>query len=94
MPVDVISIAADEILRIAGRKAAFVIAKQPKNVSNNKDIYKLSARGIDTNVQIIAEAVGGGGHYAAAAAVSDFRSNESLELFTDNVIQAIVSSKV
>ncbi|AAT27659.1 DHH family phosphoesterase [[Mycoplasma] mobile] len=83
IPSEVVSIAADEILRVSGRKAAFVIAK-----SSNGDSYKLSARGIETNVQIIAEAVGGGGHYSAAAAVS----NESLTVFTDNVIQAIVSA--
>lgn len=79
---DIISKAADEILRTQGRKAAFVIAKNP-----NSNEFKLSARGIETNVQIIAEAVGGGGHFGAAAAVS----KEPLTIFTDNVIQAIVS---
>lgn len=83
VPPEVVSIAADEILRVSGRKAAFVVAK-----STSGDSYKLSARGIETNVQIIAEAVGGGGHYSAAAAVS----TESLSIFTDNIIQAIVSA--
>ncbi|MGX9340826.1 GGDEF domain-containing protein [Mycoplasma sp. 4044] len=83
---DVVSIAADEILRIQGRKAAFVVAKIPGIKQ-----YKMSARGIDTNVQIIAEAVNGGGHFAAAAAVSD--ENEPMETFVDNIIQAIVSVK-
>ncbi|AWX69465.1 DHH family phosphoesterase [[Mycoplasma] anseris] len=81
-PIDVISIASDEILRVQGRKAAFVVAKLP---GTNK--YKMSARGINTNVQIIAEAINGGGHFGAAAAVSD----EPLELFVDNIKQAIVS---
>ncbi|MBU4691199.1 DHH family phosphoesterase [Mycoplasma zalophi] len=82
---DIIAIAAEEILRIQGRKAAFVIAKIP---GSNK--YKMSARGINTNVQIIAEAMNGGGHFGAAASVSD---TESLEVFVDNLIQAIVSIK-
>ena len=79
---DIISKAADEILRTSGRKAAFAIAKIPKSKK-----FKLSARGLETNVQIIAEAVGGGGHFGAAAAVSD----EPLNIFTENVVQAIVT---
>ncbi|WP_143823622.1 DHH family phosphoesterase [Mycoplasmopsis agassizii] len=86
VPEDIVSIAADEMLRISGRKAVFVIAKIPHS---NPALYKMSARGIKTNVQIIAEAVGGGGHYAAAAAVS----NEEIEKFVDNIVQAIVSVK-
>ena len=84
VPQDVISFAADEILRVQGRRAAFVIARIP----NSKE-FKLSARGINTNVQVIAEAVGGGGHFGASAAVS----SEPLPVFEDNVIQAIVSKK-
>ncbi|WP_029609044.1 DHH family phosphoesterase [Mycoplasma simbae] len=84
MPDDLISIAAEEILRIDGRKASFVVAKQEKS-----DKYKLSARGIDTNVQIICENVGGGGGFAAAAAVS----NDDLETFISNIKQAIVGVK-
>ncbi|WKX02707.1 DHH family phosphoesterase [Candidatus Mycoplasma mahonii] len=83
VPVDVISKAADEILRTSGRKAAFVVGKVP-----GKKEFKLSARSLETNVQIIAELVGGGGHFSAAAAVS----KEPLNIFTDNVIQAIVGS--
>ncbi|WP_027122969.1 DHH family phosphoesterase [Metamycoplasma spumans] len=81
---DIISIAADEILRVNGRKAAFVVAKLP-----GTKLCKMSARGINTNVQIIAEYVGGGGHFGAAAA----ESNEDIELFVDNIKQAIVSVK-
>nr|WP_318024396.1 DHH family phosphoesterase [Mycoplasmopsis caviae] len=81
---DVISIAAEEILRISGRKASFVVAR-----SENDKSYKLSARGIDTNVQIICEAVGGGGHFGTAAAVT----KEDLKTFVDNIKQAIVSVK-
>lgn len=93
VPSDVVSMAADEILRIDGRKAAFVIAKQEKQHSSDNDVFKLSARGIKTNVQVIAEEVGGGGHFSAAAAFSDSKSKESIEVFTDNVIQAIISNK-
>lgn len=90
---DVVAMAADEILRIDGRKAAFVIAKQPKQANFEYDSFKLSARSVGVNVQIIAEAVGGGGHFNSAAAVSDHESKETFETFTDNVIQAIVSAK-
>ncbi|OYD27115.1 c-di-AMP phosphodiesterase-like protein [Mycoplasma testudineum] len=86
VPEDVVSITADEMLRIRGRKAAFVVAKIPNSTPTK---YKMSARGIKTNVQIIAEAVGGGGHYGAAAATSD----ENLSDFVDNIKQAIVSVK-
>ncbi|WVN21438.1 DHH family phosphoesterase [Metamycoplasma gateae] len=81
---DVISIAADEILRVNGRKAAFVVAKLP-----GLKRCKMSARGIETNVQLIAENVGGGGHFGTAAAESD----EDIELFVNNLKQAIVSVK-
>lgn len=84
VPLDIISLASDEILRVQGRQAAFVIGKIP-----GKNSFKMSARGINTNVQIIAESVGGGGHFGAAAATS----NEPLEIFVDNVIQSIVSTK-
>ena len=81
---DVISLAADQILKTQGRKAAYVIAKIP-----GKNEYKLSARSIKINVQVIAEQLGGGGHYSAAAAVS----NESLNIFKTNLIQAIWDNK-
>ncbi len=93
VPSDVVSMAADEILRIDDRRAAFVIAKQEKQHSSDNDIFKLSARGIKTNVQIIAEEVGGGGHFSASAAISDFKNKETIKVFTDNVIQAIISNK-
>lgn len=81
---DIISIASNEILKISGRVASFVVAKQ-----ENTNLYKLSARGINTNVQIICEDVGGGGHFGTAAAVTD----EPLDVFIDNIIQAIVGGK-
>ncbi len=93
VPSDVVSMAADEILRIDDRRAAFVIAKQAKQHNLENDVFKLSARGIKTNVQVIAEEVGGGGHFSAAAAFSDAKSKETIEIFTDNVIQAIISNK-
>ncbi|MCC3161181.1 MAG: DHHA1 domain-containing protein [Mollicutes bacterium PWAP] len=79
---DDISIAANEILKTSGRIASFAVA-QLKNGS-----YKMSARGLDTNVQKIAEAVGGGGHFAAAAAVTN---NKSIESFVDNITFAIIN---
>ncbi|SJZ52187.1 DHH family phosphoesterase [Mycoplasmopsis verecunda] len=81
---DVISMAANEILRIKGREASFVVAK----LKDTKK-YKLSARGIATNVQIICEQVGGGGHFSTAAATSD----EDLETFVDNIRHAIITSE-
>ena len=84
VPEDIISIVANEMLRIEGRKATFVIAKLP-----GKKLYKMSARGINTNVQIIAESIGGGGHFSSSAAVS----NEPIKVFADNLIQSIVSEK-
>ncbi|VEU77448.1 Probable manganese-dependent inorganic pyrophosphatase [Mycoplasmopsis meleagridis] len=80
---DIISVTAEEILRISDRKASFVIARNEKG-----DSYKMSARGIGVNVQLIAEAVGGGGHFSTAAAVS----KENLDVFIDNLKQAIISS--
>ncbi|AMD81175.1 signaling protein [Mycoplasmopsis canis PG 14] len=80
---DEISIAANEILKIKGRVASFVVAK----LSSSKNTFKLSARGIETNVQIICEAVGGGGHFSTAAATS----NEDLETFVDNIKHAIAT---
>ncbi|WLP85313.1 DHH family phosphoesterase [Mycoplasma seminis] len=81
---DVISMAANEILKIKGRVASFVVARL-----KGTKLYKLSARGIGTNVQIICEQVGGGGHFSTAAAVSD----EDLETFVDNIRHAIITSE-
>ncbi|AZZ65227.1 hypothetical protein DMC14_000145 [Metamycoplasma phocicerebrale] len=80
---DIISMAADEILRVSDRKAAFVVGKLESNRC------KMSARGINTNVQVIAEIVNGGGHFGSAAAETE----EDMELFVDNIKQAIVSVK-
>ena len=93
IPIDVISMGADEILKIEGRKASFVVAQLPMEKGSEHPIYKLSARSMGVNVQLIAEAVGGGGHFNAAAAVSDQKANETLDNFIDNIIQAIISSK-
>ena len=84
IPEDIISIIANEMLRIEGRKATFVIAKLP-----GQKFYKMSARGINTNVQIIAESVGGGGNFSSSAATS----SEPIKVFKDNLIQSIVSEK-
>ncbi len=50
----------------------------------------MSARGLDVNVQLIAEAVGGGGHFGTA---SRPYLSEEFSTFIDNVKQAIVSEK-
>lgn len=78
----VIAAGANELLRTADRKAAFVIAKVP-----GKNEYHMSARSINVNVQIITELIGGGGHFSAAAAVT----SEPLDVFKSNLIEAIVS---
>lgn len=83
MPSDTISIAADEILQVYGRKAAFVVGK----IDN--ETYKLSARSVNINVQIIAESLGGGGHFNSSAVVS----KENLSQFIDNIKQAIYSAQ-
>ena len=57
------SIFADKLLKYEGIEASFVLAK----VKNNK--FKVSMRSNSKiNVQIIAEFIGGGGHFNAAAA--------------------------
>ncbi len=59
----VLAQAADEILKIAGIEAAFVIGKYDENT------VSLSARSLgEVNVQVVAESLGGGGHMTAAAA--------------------------
>lgn len=81
---DVISIAAEEILKISNRKAAFVVARL-----ENEKVYKMSARSFIINVQLIAEEVGGGGHFGTAAATT----KEDFNTFIDNIKQAIVSAR-
>ena len=85
VPTDAISVAADEILRAQGRKASFVIAREVGANGN----YKLSARGIGINVQLIAEALGGGGHFESAAAYSE----GPIEIFEEAVVNEIVSKR-
>ncbi|MDJ1648706.1 DHH family phosphoesterase [Mycoplasma phocimorsus] len=80
---DTISIAANRLLQVSGRKASFVIAKLVDGSC------KLSIRSAGENIQIIAESLGGGGQYDSAAVVS----KEPMNIFVDNVIQAIASYK-
>lgn len=55
--------AADDLLNIRGIKASFVIAK------NSEDMVFISARSLgEVNVQVILEALGGGGHLEVAGA--------------------------
>lgn len=82
---DVISIAADKVLEIKGRVASFVIGRIA-----NTNTLKLSARGIKVNVQLICEAVGGGGHFSKAAATF---SRKDLTSFLDDLKLAIVSTR-
>lgn len=74
---DLISITAEEILRIDTGKASFVVAKQEKG---NK--IQIICRGIDTNVQIICENVGGGGSFASAYSLCQL---DDLETFISNI---------
>lgn len=61
-PTLVAAQAADELLDIAGIKASFVLTKVDETVY-------VSARSLDTiNVQLVMEAMGGGGHLAVAGA--------------------------
>ncbi|MFV0424698.1 MAG: DHH family phosphoesterase [Bacilli bacterium] len=67
--------AADEILKIEGIKASFVLGKFDENT------ISLSTRSLgEVNVQLIAEQFGGGGHMTAAAArISSDNINEVVE---------------
>jgi len=84
-PTLVAAQAADDLLDIAGIKASFVLTM----VENT--VY-ISARSLDTiNVQLIMEAMGGGGHLAVAGAqVVDGKIEdvvESLKIIIDNYIE-------
>lgn len=73
---------ADDLLTIDGVKASFVLADVGETETH------LSARSIgDVNVQLIAEALGGGGHLAQAGARLELdleKSKESLKNAIDN----------
>ncbi|MGN0984899.1 MAG: DHH family phosphoesterase [Candidatus Enterenecus sp.] len=74
--------AADELLNIAGISASFVLYQDGEQVI-------LSARSIDDiNVQVIAEALGGGGNAAAAGAQL---SGQTLDQVTDRLVAALDS---
>lgn len=68
------SIVADELLTIKDIKMSFAIGK------NDKDQTVVSARSIgDINVQIIMEALGGGGHLNAAGVQTEMEPKEVIE---------------
>lgn len=73
---------ADDLLKIEGVKASFVLAEIDSMETH------LSARSIgDVNVQLIAEALGGGGHLAQAGArlkLGIVSSEEELKSAIDN----------
>lgn len=71
--------AADELLNIAGIGASFVLYPDEDNV------YLSARSNNDTNVQIIAEALGGGGNAAGAGA----RMLATLEEATDRLMAAL-----
>ncbi len=76
----VLAQAADEILKIEGVKAAFVLGKL------DKETVSLSARSNgEVNVQLIAESLGGGGHMTAAA-------SQVMDKSIDEVREEIISS--
>ena len=71
--------AADELLNIAGIGASFVLYQDEDNV------YLSARSNNDTNVQIIAEALGGGGNAAGAGA----RMLATLDEATDRLMAAL-----
>ena len=76
------SIFADKLLKYEGVEASFVLAK----IKNNK--FKVSMRSNSKiNVQIIAEFIGGGGHFNAAAAT--WPTGEKFNTVKKKIISAI-----
>ena len=75
------SVAADEMLKIDGSKASFVISKLHLNK------YQISARSLgEENVQLIMENLDGGGHSTMAAAqIKASDMNEAKEILLDAI---------
>ena len=74
---------ADYLLNIKGIEASFVIAKTAENVVG------VSARSRDVNVQLIMEAMHGGGHFTAAALS---REDTTVALINDELMATIKKS--
>lgn len=74
----IVAKAADELLNISGIKVSFVLA------DINKDIY-ISGRSVgDINVQVVLEAIGGGGHMnIAATKLQDIDLEEAKEILRE-----------
>lgn len=79
--------AADELLNINGVKASFVIFQ-------TGSVVNISARSMgEMNVQVVMEAVGGGGHQTMAAAqLKDVSADEARELLMRAVDKALEKS--
>lgn len=78
--------AANECLTFKGIHAAFIVGK-----TGNRDI-RISARSDGTiNVQIIAEKLGGGGHFSSAAVAFDSSSITEVKTALLNVLDTILT---
>lgn len=73
---------ADQLLKVEGVKAAFVLGR------NDKDKTVISARSLgDVNVQLIMEKMGGGGHLTTAASQVDIPVDEALQEIRELLIK-------
>lgn len=78
--------AADELLGIVGVKASFVIYQIDK-------VCYISARSMDSfNVQLIMEAVGGGGHQTMAGAQLEVPIDEAVKMIKDAIEDFLIKS--
>ncbi len=81
-PTVVSAQAANELLNVEGVKASFVL-------TNYHDTIYISARAIDeVNVQLIMERLGGGGHLnIAGAQLTDYTTEEAVDLLKTTIVQ-------
>lgn len=78
--------AADELLGIVGVKASFVIYQMD-------NVCYISARSMDSfNVQLIMEAVGGGGHQTMAGAQLEVPIDEAVKMVKDAIEDFLIKS--
>ena len=78
--------AADELLGISGVKASFVIYRID-------GVCYISARSMDSfNVQLIMEAIGGGGHQTMAGAQLEVPTEEAVKLLKDAIEDFLIKS--
>ena len=78
--------AADELLGIVGVKASFVIYRM-------EGLCYISARSMDSfNVQLIMEAIGGGGHQTMAGAQLDISVEEAIDKVKNAIEDFLIRS--